>query len=51
MALVLIICTDTIPLRERPKFNSYVQMSWALGTVTGPLIGAALAERATWRWA
>lgn len=48
--LVLVICTDIIPLRQRPKFTSFMQISWALGTVSGPLIGAAFAEYVSWRW-
>ncbi|KAL1963262.1 hypothetical protein VTN77DRAFT_8485 [Rasamsonia byssochlamydoides] len=50
VTLVLIICTDIIPLRQRPKFTSFLQVSWALGTVSGPLIGAAFAEYVSWRW-
>ncbi|ETI28304.1 hypothetical protein G647_00753 [Cladophialophora carrionii CBS 160.54] len=50
IVLNLIICTDIIPLRQRPRFTSYVQISWGIGTLFGPLIGAAFAERVTWRW-
>jgi MFS family permease len=50
IVLVLVICTDIIPLRQRPQFTSYVQIPWGVGTVSGPLIGAAFAEKVTWRW-
>lgn len=50
IAMVLVIFTDIIPLRQRPKYNGYVQMAWALGTITGPLIGGAFSQHASWRW-
>ncbi|RAL67377.1 hypothetical protein DID88_008133 [Monilinia fructigena] len=42
IVLVLVIMTDIIPLRQRPKYNSLVQIAWAFGTITGPLIGGAI---------
>lgn len=39
-----------IPLRQRPKYSGYVQITWALGTITGPLIGGAFSQHSTWRW-
>jgi MFS family permease len=50
IAMVLVIFTDIIPLRQRPKYNGYVQMAWAFGTITGPLIGGAFTQDITWRW-
>ena len=50
IALVSVIFTDIIPLRERPKYIGMIQMMWALGTITGPLIGGAIATGTTWRW-
>lgn len=46
----LIIMTDLIPLRFRPKYNGISQMAWALGTILGPIIGGVIAEKTTWRW-
>lgn len=48
--LVYIILTDIVPLRQRPKYNGFVSLSWAVGSMTGPLIGGAIAENTTWRW-
>ncbi|KAK2781165.1 hypothetical protein FQN53_000776 [Emmonsiellopsis sp. PD_33] len=45
-----IIIADIVPLRQRPKFISIVQVAWALGTILGPLIGGLFAEHTTWRW-
>jgi MFS family permease len=46
-----VIFTDFIPLRQRPKYNAFNQVSWAIGTITGPLIGGLFADHKTWRWA
>ncbi|KAB8300445.1 hypothetical protein EYC80_000617 [Monilinia laxa] len=50
IVLVLVIMTDIIPLRQRPKYNSFIQMAWAFGTITGPLIGGGIVKHTTWRW-
>ena len=48
--MAYIIITDMIPLRQRPKYNSFVQTSWALDSTTGPLIRGAISETTTWYW-
>jgi len=50
ITLGLIIFTDIIPLRHRPKWTGMVQSAWALGTVLGPLIGGLCTQHSTWRW-
>ncbi|KAH0556096.1 hypothetical protein GP486_005967 [Trichoglossum hirsutum] len=50
MALVQVIFTDIVPLRQRSKYMALVQASWAFGTIAGPLMGGAIAERVSWRW-
>ena len=45
-----IVFADIIPLRQRPRFFSLVLAAWAVGTITGPLIGGAFVQYATWRW-
>jgi MFS family permease len=45
-----VIFADFIPLRQRPKYIALNQLSWAIGTVLGPLIGGIFADHATWRW-
>jgi MFS family permease len=45
-----VIFADVIPLRQRPKFIAMNQLSWAIGTIIGPLIGGLFVDHATWRW-
>ncbi|KAL2266710.1 hypothetical protein VTJ83DRAFT_6062 [Remersonia thermophila] len=42
-----VIYSDIIPLRQRPKYFSFVLAAWALGSVLGPLIGG-LPSPSTW---
>jgi predicted MFS family arabinose efflux permease len=46
----LIIMTNVIPPRFRPKYNGVSQVAWALETIVGPIIGGVIAEKTTWRW-
>lgn len=50
MALVEVTVTDMVGLNERGAFAGIVAVAWALGTVLGPIIGGAIAEKTTWRW-
>ncbi|MCJ1241065.1 hypothetical protein MMC14_009069 [Varicellaria rhodocarpa] len=45
-----VLVTDLVPLRERGEWFGYFGMVWALGTVTGPIIGGAFAQKVSWRW-
>ena len=47
---MLAIFTDIVPLRLRPRYWAAIQVAWAVGTVTGPVIGGACAHPKTWRW-
>lgn len=47
-ALTYIIVTDMVTLKERGKWFGLITMMWAIGSVTGPVIGGALAEKASW---
>lgn len=48
-SLNLIILADLIPLRERSKYLSVIQLVFGLGTCIAPILGALLAEQ-DWRW-
>ncbi|KAH8880928.1 major facilitator superfamily transporter [Thozetella sp. PMI_491] len=50
VVLSMVVFTDIVPLRYRPKWYGIVQGAWALGNCIGPVIGGAIAERTTWRW-
>ncbi|KAE9565942.1 hypothetical protein CGMCC3_g17880 [Colletotrichum fructicola] len=48
--LCLVIFTDLVPLRLRFKLYGIIQGAWAIGSISGPIIGGAVAEHTTWRW-
>ena len=50
ISLTEIIVTDVVPLRERGKYFGFLSMMWALGSVSGPLIGGAFSQEVSWRW-
>ncbi|KAL5341645.1 major facilitator superfamily domain-containing protein [Aspergillus crustosus] len=49
IALTEVLIADLIPLHERGKWMGFRALTWAFGTVIGPVIGGALALDA-WRW-
>lgn len=49
-ALTYVIVTDMVSLKERGKWFGLITMQWALGSVLGPVIGGAFAEKVSWRW-
>ncbi|KAK9765118.1 hypothetical protein K7432_006792, partial [Basidiobolus ranarum] len=50
-SLSFIIISDTFPLRDRGKYMGILAGVFALASITGPLLGGALADNLTWRWA
>ncbi|KAI5456751.1 major facilitator superfamily transporter [Mariannaea sp. PMI_226] len=50
IVLSLVVFTDIVPLRFRPKWYGIVQGAWAIGNCFGPLIGGVIVEHTTWRW-
>ncbi|KAI4229445.1 MAG: hypothetical protein LQ349_006398 [Xanthoria aureola] len=50
IALTEIVVADLVPLRLRGQWFGLISAMWALGSVTGPIIGGAFAQAANWRW-
>ena len=50
MSLTEIIITDLVPLRDRGTWFGYQSGVWAIGSVTGPIIGGAFAASGSWDW-
>lgn len=50
VALTYVIVTDLVTLRERGKWFALISLQWAIGSVLGPVIGGAFAEKSNWRW-
>ncbi|KAI3390414.1 hypothetical protein diail_9733 [Diaporthe ilicicola] len=48
--MVEVIVCDLVPLRERGKYMGFIFSIYGIGTSIGPVIGGAIAARATWRW-
>jgi MFS family permease len=49
-ALTETLVTDLVPLRERGKYFSIISAVWAIGSVSGPVVGGAFAQNQAWRW-
>ena len=45
-----IIVTDLVPLRFRGNFFSIFGAMWAIGSVSGPIVGGAFSQEVSWRW-
>ncbi|EIW62181.1 iron permease [Trametes versicolor FP-101664 SS1] len=45
-----IIMADLVPLAERGVYQGFIVLVWALAAGVGPVIGAVLAQKASWRW-
>ncbi|KAF7923449.1 uncharacterized protein EAE97_010887 [Botrytis byssoidea] len=50
LALTEALITDMVPLRQRGNAMALLGVVWALGSVTGPIIGGTLADENVWRW-
>lgn len=50
IALTYVIMADMVTLRERGKWIAIIALTWAVGSVIGPVLGGIFAEKASWRW-
>ena len=50
MTVVSILLSDIVPLRERGKWQGYVNIVFASGSASGAPLGGILADSVGWRW-
>ena len=48
IALTEILVTDLVPLRQRGQWFGIISGMWSVGSVTGPIVGGAFAQAASW---
>lgn len=49
-AVVAIVMSDIVPLRERGVWQGYINLIYAFGTATGAPVGGLMADSLGWRW-
>ncbi|KAJ3348027.1 hypothetical protein HDU83_001620 [Entophlyctis luteolus] len=49
-ALVLIIISDIVSIRDRGKFQGLIGATFGLASVIAPLLGGAFSDNGLWRW-
>ncbi|KAI1299949.1 hypothetical protein EDD11_006351 [Mortierella claussenii] len=50
MAMVFIILSDMLDMRERGKYLGFIGAIFSFSSVIGPLLGGAFTDHLTWRW-
>ena len=48
IALTEILVTDLVPLRLRGQWFGIISAMWSIGSVSGPIIGGAFAQKVSW---
>ena len=48
--LTLATIAETVPLRERGKYNALLGAGGVAGAIAGPLAGGFIADNTSWRW-
>jgi EmrB/QacA subfamily drug resistance transporter len=51
MTLVAASVADVVPPRERGRFQGYIQLTFLLASLAGPLLGGLFVDRLSWRFA
>ena len=48
--MVLVLAPELVPVTEYGKYIAIISSVFALASVTGPLVGGAIASTTSWRW-
>jgi EmrB/QacA subfamily drug resistance transporter len=51
MTLATASVADLVAPRERGRYQGYIQLTFLLASVVGPLLGGAFVDHLSWRWA
>jgi EmrB/QacA subfamily drug resistance transporter len=51
MTLATAGVADLVPPRERGRYQGYIQLTFLLASLVGPLLGGLFVDQLSWRWA